>query len=704
MEKEQQLKFIDLFAGIGGFRLGLESVGAKCVFSSEIDSHAIEIYKENFGDNPENDITTLNPKLIPDFDILCGGFPCQSFSICGKQEGFNDIRGTLFFDICRILEEKKPKVFILENVQNLENHDKGNTLFVMIKTLNELGYSVSYKVLNARNFGVPQNRERIIIIGNREGKFFDFEKLRLNTITSMYPFLQKEGEFEFLSSDEYTLLKENQIKVQSKSGLIFAGYRNKKIRVTGVKEDTEHLSRVHKQPNRIYSALGTHPTLASQEQSGRYWILVDGKVRKLTLEECFKFMGFPDDYKKIGLKSKLYQRIGNSICVNMVKEIAREVVNQFWGDGEKVEDSVIEYLKELYEDAKTIVNLDELKLTKEQKEWVENLVNKEETFKGVYTVLVTSLVYKKLNPNQDVRYHQVSLENGYSGRSFDTKYITPFLKNKQFLGAMKESGWLTRSLEQNLPYDLNYPGKIQSSILKESFLKILEDIEENGANPHEYLLGIFSKSIKEKEKKLVKLVNPIIAESKLTINQIMSLLEKHFYYGYKSRGASVLPVLALYSLYQCLIKETKRFEGKELQELSSHNSCDRSSGNTGDIVIKNQDNSLYEVIEVKFDIKINKMMIEDAYKKFGETSVQRYYILSTSGVEGSEEEIHELIDYIRREHGCEVIINGVFPTIYYFLRLLQNTNDFINAYVENVEKNLEINFEHRMAWNIIQNL
>ncbi|KEZ23235.1 DNA cytosine methyltransferase [Ureaplasma diversum] len=223
-----QIKFIDLFAGIGGFRLGLESNGAKCVFSSEIDEHAIEMYKANFGDNSKCDITSLNPNDIPDFDILCAGFPCQTFSISGKQKGFeDDVRGTLFFDIRRILKAKKPKAFILENVQNLEKHDKGNTLFVMIKTLNELGYSVKYKILNAKDFGVPQNRERIIIVGNNEGKIFDFDKIKTSSIQSMKSFLDKEADFEYLKDAEYTLLNKSDIKVQ-KSGLFFVVSETKK--------------------------------------------------------------------------------------------------------------------------------------------------------------------------------------------------------------------------------------------------------------------------------------------------------------------------------------------------------------------------------------------------------------------------------------------------------------------------------------------
>lgn len=323
--------FIDLFAGIGGIRLGFEKAGFNCVFSNEIDDHACEMYEANFGVNPKGDIKKLDAKSLPNFDVLVGGFPCQSFSICGKQKGFDDARGTLFFDVCRILKEKSPFAFMLENVSNLEKHDKGNTFKVMYKCLTELGYFVSYKVLNARDFGVPQNRERIIIVGCKE-KLFDFTKLKTKRIESMKPFLDKQGDFEYLQKSEYTLIPKEHIKKQNKSGLIFCGYRNKKMRVKGVRPGTEYLSRVHKMPNRIYSDEGTHPTIASQETSGRYWIYTDGKVRKLTINECYRFFGFPEDFKKTGLLSKQYLRIGNSVCVNMINAVACEMKAQFFGE------------------------------------------------------------------------------------------------------------------------------------------------------------------------------------------------------------------------------------------------------------------------------------------------------------------------------------------------------------------------------------
>lgn len=324
------VKFIDLFAGIGGFRLGFESQGFQCVFSSEIDTHAKEMYCENFGNMPFSDITKIKEQDIPKFDILLGGFPCQPFSIAGEKKGFNDTRGTLFFDIVRILKHHKPKVVVLENVKHFKNHDKGNTLKVVLSTLEQLGYEVSWQLLNAKDFGIPQNRERTIIIAALNKIEFNFKKIIKKPAVSLKEILEtKNDNFEYLEKSEYTLIDNPK---QQPSGLIFAGYRNKKIRQKGVRENTEHLSRVHKQPNRIYSSEGTNPTLSSQESSGRYFIYHNKKVRKLTLKECYRLMGFPNDLKLIGTQSKLYNRIGNSIVVPMVEAIAKQVKNQLFDE------------------------------------------------------------------------------------------------------------------------------------------------------------------------------------------------------------------------------------------------------------------------------------------------------------------------------------------------------------------------------------
>lgn len=693
-----EITFIDLFAGIGGFRLGLEREGFCCVKSCENDQHAADMYRLNYKDNPLCDITKLDPSTLPDFDILCAGFPCQAFSICGQRKGFYDeTRGTLFFDICRILEFKRPKVFILENVKNLATHDKGNTFKVMLDSLENLGYTVSYKILNARDFNVPQNRERIILIGSLDGKIFDFDKLNKKTVDSMKPYLDKKGKFTYLEPSEYTLLKE--FKRQPKSGLIFRGYRNKNIRKKGVRPNTEHLSRVHKQPNRIYSSEGTHPTIPSTETSGRYWIYDEGKVRKLTINECYRFFGFPEDFVKIGSTSDMYRRIGNSICVNMVQSIGAEIKNQFYGENKMVKDEPKQFLENIYQEAKKI-NFEDIKLNNTQKKWIKTIVNYEETMKGVFTVLTTSLTYKSLNPEQDVRYHQKGMVNGYSGRTFDTKYVTPFLKLKRFDGAMKESGWLTRSLEQDAPYDLKFPGKIRIKDLKSSFLNILNDIEVNKEDSKEYLKALFCLSISEKNKKIVALVNPITPESKCTIDDIISYLNKHFYYNYKSRGASILPVIALYSIYEILIEELSRFDNKKLCELGSHNSSDRSSGNAGDIDIIDENNNLYEVVEVKFDIPIDYLMVYDCYEKIKTTNIQRYYILSTESIK-DDFKIKKLIHKVSKEHGCQIIINGVFPTIKYYLRLIENTDLFMEKYLKNLNEHPEINYEHKISWNKI---
>lgn len=322
--------FIDLFAGVGGIRLGMQKAGGRCIYSSEWNCQAQKTYLTNYGEMPFGDITKESTKnYIPDnFDVLCAGFPCQPFSISGKQKGFEDTRGTLFFDICSIVSSKNPKVIFLENVKHLVHHDDGNTLKTILSKLKGLGYNVSWRVLNGSDYGVPQNRERIIIVGSLDG-VFDFDKVKKKPRPHLIDFLDKEGDFEYLAPEEYTLL--DNPKEQQGSGLIFAGYRNKSIRKAGVRPGTEHLSRVHKQPNRIYSVYGIHPTLPSQESSGRFFVLTeDHRVRKLTVNECWRIMGFPESYKKISPLGDQYKQLGNSVCIPMIEAVADEINNQFF--------------------------------------------------------------------------------------------------------------------------------------------------------------------------------------------------------------------------------------------------------------------------------------------------------------------------------------------------------------------------------------
>ena len=313
--------FIDLFAGIGGFRIPLQDAGGRCVFSSEFNPHAQKVYENNYGEVPFGDITEIPLSYIPEHDVLTAGFPCQPFSISGKMKGFEDTRGTLIYNVFKIIEARHPKVVFLENVKHLVYHDGGNTLRTILKGLSNLGYKTSYKVLNASDFGVPQNRERIIIIGH-ESKLFDFSQLRKYPDTTLKDILDPDGSaFEYLS-EPYTIL--DSFKKQP-SGLIFAGYRNKRTRKAGVRPGTEHLSRAHKQPNRIYHIDGIHPALPSQESSGRFWIYDGNAVRKLTINECYRLMGFPDSFIKDPVISEDYRQIGNSVCIPMIKELISQI-------------------------------------------------------------------------------------------------------------------------------------------------------------------------------------------------------------------------------------------------------------------------------------------------------------------------------------------------------------------------------------------
>ncbi|MBO4906251.1 MAG: DNA (cytosine-5-)-methyltransferase [Bacteroidaceae bacterium] len=316
--------FIDLFAGIGGFRIPLQWEKGRCVFSSEFNSHAQKVYLSNYGEVPFGDITKIPVDRIPPHDVLTAGFPCQPFSISGKMRGFEDTRGTLIYNVFKIIEAKQPKVVFLENVKHLVYHDEGRTISTILNGLKNLGYKTSWKVLNASDFGVSQNRERIIIIGNKEREF-DFSKLEKQPRKMLKEVLEEDkGQFEYMT-EPYTLLPEY---TKQPSGLIFVGYRNKAIRKAGVRPGTEHLSRVHKQPNRIYSSEGIHPALPSQESSGRFWILDKGRVRKLTIKECYRIMGFPDEFIRDTSLGEEYRQIGNSVCIPMIHAIVKQIKEQ----------------------------------------------------------------------------------------------------------------------------------------------------------------------------------------------------------------------------------------------------------------------------------------------------------------------------------------------------------------------------------------
>ncbi len=319
--------FADIFAGIGGFRIALEKAGLQCLYSCEISPECRQVYAQNFGDVPEIDISEVDFEKIPNINIITAGFPCQPFSICGKRKGFADKRGTIFFYICELIKIKQPEVVILENVKHLLHVEKGSNFRVMINALESLNYFVSYQILNAKDFGLPQNRERVFIVASKH-KPFDFSQIEPEqNIQILKSFLCDRANFEYLDPSEYTLI-ENPKKQDS--GLIFVGYRNKSIWKTGIRPNTEHLSRVHRQPNRIYSVGGVHPTLPSQESSGRFFIYLpeEDRVRKLTIQECYRIMGFPEHFKRSQSLSESYKQIGNSVATTVVYKLVKAILQQ----------------------------------------------------------------------------------------------------------------------------------------------------------------------------------------------------------------------------------------------------------------------------------------------------------------------------------------------------------------------------------------
>jgi DNA (cytosine-5)-methyltransferase 1 len=270
------IKAASLFSGIGGFEKGFQqaSVMSETVFTSEIDKYARQIYKKNFGVEPHGDITQISATEIPDHDILCGGFPCQAFSVAGKRRGFEDTRGTLFFEIMRIAEAKRPKLLFLENVKGLLSHDKGGTFQIILRSMDELGYDAEWQVFNSKDHGVPQNRERVFIIGHLRGSgtrpIFpitehdrstdDLQRLNANTLTARYEGAQAVG----------TYIIENQFDAQSGSN-----------------------------------------------------------IRRLTPTECERLQGFPDGWTEGVSDTQRYKCLGNAVTVNVVEFIARHIINCF---------------------------------------------------------------------------------------------------------------------------------------------------------------------------------------------------------------------------------------------------------------------------------------------------------------------------------------------------------------------------------------
>ena len=298
--------FIDLFAGIGGFRSALEKKGLRCVFSSEIDKHAREAYEKNFGERPFGDITEISENDIPNHDILCAGFPCQAFSISGKHNAFDDNRGRLFYEIIRIAKEKKPLVMILENVKNILTIQKGYVFNTIGREIRNLGYNFFYSLFNCSDFGVPQKRERVYMVCIRKETTLNYKKPK--------PTYKQKFLRDMIMSNEFCkdlIINRDDIFIKNKD----AKESLSPIRLGIVNKGG--------QGERIYSTNGHAITLSANgggvgARTGLY--LVDGKVRKLHIEECKSLMGFSKrHYVSNGMQG--YKQLGNAVCVSMVGKV-----------------------------------------------------------------------------------------------------------------------------------------------------------------------------------------------------------------------------------------------------------------------------------------------------------------------------------------------------------------------------------------------
>ncbi len=304
-----------MFAGIGGICLGFKQAGAEIIWANEVDSYACKTYRENFGNGYliEEDIRCVDTKDIPDIDILTAGFPCQSFSIAGYGKGLDDERGNLFYDIIRVLKQKKPMAFLLENVKNLASHDKGRTFEIIKTELKNIGYEMKYKVLNSSDYGdVPQNRERIYIVGFRNASvlnYFSFPKTipRVSDIDSVINRTDKVDDKYYYSNDSkyYRMLSET---IDSKDTFY-------QIRRVYIRKNQKNIC----------------PTLTANMGTGGHnvpLIVDDFGYRKLTPRECLNLQGFPKDFKIPNKMSngRIYKQAGNSVTVSVVKNIAKEMI------------------------------------------------------------------------------------------------------------------------------------------------------------------------------------------------------------------------------------------------------------------------------------------------------------------------------------------------------------------------------------------
>ena len=327
-------------------------------------------------------------------------------------------------------------------------------------------------------------------------------------------------------------------------------------------------------------------------------------------------------------------------------------------------------------------------------DYLRVITERQERNKAVLTVLTTLLIKKLHTPTQDIRLHQANMEGGFSGRGLDTRVVTPFLRDQQF-PHMSESGWLTRSLEQSRPYDLDYPGSIRPNTVKQAFLKLVNGVQCQGLPAISVLLGIFVDLIRFRDRNTnLVLSRPV----NLSVAQVVDKISRH--QSLQMPGVARLPVLAVHAILTILAREADRYDNCAILPLEHHNTADTRTDLIGDIHIVDANNTLFEGYEVKHNIPISSGLIQTSFEKLRTTPVQRFYILTTYHHD-SYAEFEPDVRQVAQEHGCQLIVNGVEPTLRYYLRVIGSTREFVDAYVTHLETDPSVTFQLKEAWNEI---
>ena len=352
-------------------------------------------------------------------------------------------------------------------------------------------------------------------------------------------------------------------------------------------------------------------------------------------------------------------------------------------------------LVNVYEDALTCyqMGLSAPELSPRESSHLAVYLENQEKRKGALAVLVTLLLKKVASPEQDIRLHRTEFDGGFSGRSLDTRVVTPFLRSMDF-PHMSESGWLTRSFEQSHPYDSDYPGNIRPKKLKDSFLDLVSVAERHGSEKARALLlllfvGLIQARDKNKNLHLARPVN-------LSIAELVERLKLH--HEVRTVGAARLPVLAMHAILTVLARETDRYRNCTLLSLEAHTTADSRSRLIGDINILDSGGALFEGYEIKHNVRITKDLIRASIEKLQTTPVQVFYILTTYP-HASYAEFQPEIDLVAKSHGCQLIINGVDRTLQYYLRIIGDTRAFVDAYVTHLESDSAINYQLKESWN-----